>query len=175
MIPGCTGGCDLSNCSDGSKRGISNLSRIGFRNWKVQDGSLPVFCTLLGINLSGKAAQIVQKTDSRGLKPPIVPATVEFLDIAGLIAGAHKGEGLGNKFLSHIREVTAICHVVRAFSDPDVIKKGVVDPKSDFETVKTELGSCEFLDSRIPAASPSIGTNRKLQNEDFLLILCQRG
>ncbi len=71
--------------------------------------------------------------------PPIVPATVEFLDIAGLIAGAHKGEGLGNKFLSHIREVDAIVHVVRAFTDSNVIKEGSVDPKSDFETVKLEL------------------------------------
>jgi len=50
--------------------------------------------------------------------PPEVPATVEFVDIAGLIAGASKGEGLGNKFLSHIRETSAVCHVVRAFSDP---------------------------------------------------------
>lgn len=72
-------------------------------------------------------------------KAPIVPATVEFVDIAGLIAGAHKGEGLGNKFLSHIRQVDAICHVVRAFKNPDIIKEGSVDPKSDFETVKTEL------------------------------------
>lgn len=71
--------------------------------------------------------------------PPIVPAVVQFLDIAGLIAGAHKGEGLGNKFLSHIREVDAICHVLRVFKDPDIVKQGVVDPKSDFETVKTEL------------------------------------
>jgi hypothetical protein len=70
---------------------------------------------------------------------PIVPATVEFVDIAGLIAGAHKGEGLGNKFLSHIREVDAICHVVRAFSDPDIIKQGVIGPKDDFEVVKLEL------------------------------------
>ena len=70
---------------------------------------------------------------------PIVPATVEFVDIAGLIAGASKGEGLGNKFLSHIREVSAVCHVVRAFSDPDIIKKGVSDPKTDFEVVKLEL------------------------------------
>lgn len=70
---------------------------------------------------------------------PIVPATVEFVDIAGLIAGASKGEGLGNKFLSHIREVNAISHVVRAFGDVDIIKQGAVDPKSDLETVETEL------------------------------------
>lgn len=70
---------------------------------------------------------------------PVVPATVEFVDIAGLIAGAHKGEGLGNKFLSHIREVDAICHVVRVFKNPDIIKEGSVNPKDDFETVKTEL------------------------------------
>lgn len=72
-------------------------------------------------------------------RPPIVPATVEFVDIAGLIKGASKGEGLGNKFLSHIREVDAICHVVRVFSDPNVVKRGVVSPKDDFETVKIEL------------------------------------
>ncbi len=74
-----------------------------------------------------------------GKRPPEIPATVEFVDIAGLIAGAHKGEGLGNKFLSHIRETDAICHVVRVFSDPDIIKEGSVDPKSDLETVETEL------------------------------------
>lgn len=71
--------------------------------------------------------------------PPIVPATCTFVDIAGLIAGAHKGEGLGNKFLSHIRETDAICHVVRAFTDEDIIKEGSVNPKADFETVETEL------------------------------------
>ncbi|MEK7497715.1 MAG: redox-regulated ATPase YchF [Patescibacteria group bacterium] len=70
---------------------------------------------------------------------PIIPATVEFVDIAGLIAGAHKGEGLGNKFLSHIRQVDAICHVVRVFKNADIIKEGSIDAKSDFETVKTEL------------------------------------
>jgi len=89
-----------------------------------------------------KLAAIVQKTEDA--LPPEVPATIEFLDIAGLIAGAHKGEGLGNKFLSHIREVDAVCHVVRAFSDPDVIKQGVLDPKSDFETVETELKLADF-------------------------------
>jgi hypothetical protein len=76
--------------------------------------------------------------------PPEVPATVEFVDIAGLIAGASKGEGLGNKFLSHIRETSAICHVVRAFSDPDIIKQGVSDPKTDFEVVETELILADF-------------------------------
>lgn len=79
-----------------------------------------------------------------GITPPIVPATVEFVDIAGLIAGAHKGEGLGNKFLSHIREVDAICHVVRAFTDPDIVKQGVTNPKVDFETVELELDMADF-------------------------------
>lgn len=70
---------------------------------------------------------------------PIVPATVEFVDIAGLIEGASKGEGLGNKFLNHIRQTDAICFVLRAFTDPDVIKQGVKDPKSDLEILKLEL------------------------------------
>src|SRR3989337_3568610 len=65
-----------------------------------------------------KLAQVVKDEEGMVNLPPEVPATVEFIDIAGLIAGAHKGEGLGNKFLSHIREVDAVCHVVRAFSDP---------------------------------------------------------
>src|SRR3972149_10685382 len=69
----------------------------------------------------------------------IVPATVKFVDIAGLVKGASQGEGLGNKFLSHIREVDAVCHVLRAFGDENIIREGAVDPKSDFEIVKTEL------------------------------------
>lgn len=70
---------------------------------------------------------------------PIVPATVEFVDIAGLIEGASKGEGLGNKFLNHIRQTDAICFVLRAFSDPDVIRQGVVAPKEDLGILKLEL------------------------------------
>ena len=87
----------------------------------------------------GKLAEVTKKAENMANLPPEVPATVEFVDIAGLIAGASKGEGLGNKFLSHIRETSAICHVVRAFSDPDIIKQGVADPKTDFEVVETEL------------------------------------
>ncbi len=69
----------------------------------------------------------------------IVPAIVEFVDIAGLVAGAHKGEGLGNQFLANIRECSAIVHVVRAFEDEKVTRSGSVDAKSDLETIKTEL------------------------------------
>lgn len=70
----------------------------------------------------------------------IIPTTVEFVDIAGLVAGASQGEGLGNKFLANIRETDAICEVVRFFSDPNVehVSKKV-DPQSDVETIKTEL------------------------------------
>ena len=70
----------------------------------------------------------------------IVPATVEFVDIAGLVAGASRGEGLGNQFLANIRETDAICEVVRYFSNPDVVHvDGKVNPASDVETIKTEL------------------------------------
>jgi GTP-binding protein YchF len=70
----------------------------------------------------------------------VLPATIEFVDIAGLVAGASKGEGLGNKFLAHIREVDAVVHVVRCFEDPNVVHvEGSVDPVRDIETIDTEL------------------------------------
>jgi GTP-binding protein YchF len=87
----------------------------------------------------GKLAPIIKDSEGLEVLPPLVPATVQFVDIAGLIAGAHQGEGLGNKFLSHIRETHAICHVVRVFNDPGIIKEGSVNPKKDFEVVETEL------------------------------------
>lgn len=83
----------------------------------------------------------------------IVPATVEFVDIAGLVEGASKGEGLGNQFLANIRETDAICEVVRFFSDPDVVHvNGKVNPTSDVETIKTELILADIgtLDKAIP-------------------------
>jgi len=69
----------------------------------------------------------------------ITPAIVEFVDIAGLVKGASQGEGLGNKFLTNIREVDAICHVVRNFSDTNILKEGSVDPQGDFEVICAEL------------------------------------
>jgi ribosome-binding ATPase len=70
----------------------------------------------------------------------IIPATVSFVDIAGIVKGASEGAGLGNKFLANIREADAICQVIRAFSDPDVVHvEGVVSPASDIETINAEL------------------------------------
>lgn len=86
-----------------------------------------------------KLAEIEKEENQMVNFPPKVYATVKFVDIAGLVKGAHEGAGLGNKFLSHIREVDVICHVVRAFSDESVVKEGSVDPKTDYETIKTEL------------------------------------
>src|SRR3989337_344887 len=75
----------------------------------------------------------------------VIPAVVEFVDIAGLVAGASKGEGLGNKFLANIRETDAIAHVVRCFEDPNVVHvAGKVDPVSDIETINTELALADL-------------------------------
>lgn len=79
-----------------------------------------------------KLAEVVKTTT-------IKPATVEFVDIAGLVRGASQGEGLGNQFLSHIRLTNAIVHVVRAFENEDIIREGSVDPASDLEIIRTEL------------------------------------
>ncbi|HVA79843.1 MAG TPA: redox-regulated ATPase YchF [Candidatus Binataceae bacterium] len=77
----------------------------------------------------------------------ILPATVEFVDIAGLVAGASKGEGLGNKFLAHIREVDAVAHVVRCFENDDIVHvAGGIDPARDIEVINTELALAD-LDS----------------------------
>ncbi len=82
-----------------------------------------------------------------------VPTTFEFTDIAGLVRGASKGEGLGNQFLSHIREVDAICHVVRCFNDEDVLHvDGSVDPLRDVDTINLELifADLELIEKRLP-------------------------
>ncbi len=84
---------------------------------------------------------------------PVVPATVTFVDIAGLVRGASQGEGLGNKFLAAIRETDAICQVVRAFHDEDVIHVDArVDPEGDIETVNTELvlADLQTVEQRLP-------------------------
>ena len=98
----------------------------------------------------------------------ITPAVVEFVDIAGLVKGASKGEGLGNQFLSNIREVDAIVHVVRCFEDPNVIHvDGSVNPLRDIETINLELifSDIEILDRRIAKGSRGAANNKALAKE----------
>ena len=100
------------------------------------------------------------------------PAVIEFVDIAGLVKGASKGEGLGNQFLSNIREVDAIVHVVRCFDDPNVIHvDGSIDPLRDIETINLELifSDMEILERRIAKQSKSAFNNKDLAKEVELL------
>lgn len=102
----------------------------------------------------------------------ITPAVIEFVDIAGLVKGASKGEGLGNKFLSHIREVDAIIHVVRCFDNDDIMHvSGSVDPKRDIETINLELilSDLEILDRRIDRTAKAAKGDKSLLTElEFL-------
>lgn len=86
-----------------------------------------------------KLAEVTKEEEKMASLPPIKHATVEFVDIAGLVKGASEGAGLGNKFLSHIREVKVVAHVVRAFVDENVIREGSTDPENDFAVIQTEL------------------------------------
>lgn len=98
--------------------------------------------------------------------------TIEFSDIAGLVKGASKGEGLGNKFLSHIREVAAIVHVVRCFEDENIVHvDGRIDPISDIETINMELilSDMEILDRRITKTQKNLKGDKSLQGELDLL------
>src|SRR5438876_7657263 len=130
------------------KAGIVGLPNVGkstlfnavTRTRKAEAANYP-FCTI------DPNVGVVTVPDSR-LQPlskiartsVIIPAAVEFVDIAGLVKGASQGEGLGNKFLSHIREVDAIVQVVRCFEDPDVHHvAGAIDPVRDIEIIATEL------------------------------------
>ncbi len=100
------------------------------------------------------------------------PAVIEFVDIAGLVKGASKGEGLGNKFLSHIREVDAVVHVVRCFDDDDIIHvNGVVNPADDVATINLELiySDIEIVERRIDRAKKILKGDKSVQKEIDLL------
>ena len=102
----------------------------------------------------------------------ITPAVIEFVDIAGLVKGASKGEGLGNQFLSHIREVDAIVHVVRCFEDTNIIHvDGSVNPLRDIETINLELifSDIEILERRIAKTSKGSKNDKTLAKELDLL------
>lgn len=116
------------------KRQVAYAANFPFATIEPNVGVVPVPDERLT-----KLAEVTKVSEKMDNLPPIVNATVEFVDIAGIVKGAATGAGLGNKFLSHIREVDAICFCLRAFSDPDIIREGSVDPKNDFEILKTEL------------------------------------
>lgn len=100
----------------------------------------------------------------------IVKTVIEFVDIAGLVAGASKGEGLGNQFLSHIREVDAIIHIVRCFDNENVIHvNSKVDPKADIEIIETELilKDIETVEARIRKSEKLLKTNDKKAKEEY--------
>jgi GTP-binding protein YchF len=130
------------------KAGIVGLPNVGkstlfnalTRTRKAEAANYP-FCTIdpnVGIVIVPDARLAVLKDIAK--TSVIIPAAVEFVDIAGLVKGASQGEGLGNKFLTHIREVDAIVQVVRCFEDEDIIHvAGSVDPVRDIETITTEL------------------------------------
>ena len=130
------------------KTGIVGLPNVGkstlfnalTRSRKAEAANYP-FCTIdpnVGVvSVPDERLAVLAKIAKTQV---LIPAAIEFVDIAGLVAGASKGEGLGNQFLSHIREVDAIVHVVRCFEDPDVIHTmGSVDPVRDIEIISTEL------------------------------------
>lgn len=105
----------------------------------------------------------------------IVPATVEFVDIAGLVAGASKGEGLGNKFLANIRECNAIAHVVRAFEDSNIQHVSeTVDPLADIEVIQTELmlADIQSIENHLPKLAKEVkGNPKKKPQLDYLTSL----
>ena len=130
------------------------------------------FCTIepnVGVVLV--ADERIDKLVAIYNSPKIVPSSIEFVDIAGLVKGASKGEGLGNQFLSHIRDVDAIAHVVRCFDDPNVVHvDGSINPKRDIEVIETELilKDLETIDKKNQDAERRAKSDKKSKPEaDF--------
>lgn len=133
--------------------GLPNVGKSTLFNAITKAGALAAnypFATIdknVGVvTLPDERLDALAKLFTRGDRvPPLVPTAVEFVDIAGLVKGAHKGEGLGNQFLQNIREVAAIAHVVRCFDDENIVHvEGRVDPVGDLETINTELALADL-------------------------------
>ena len=149
--------------------GLPNVGKSTLFNALSESGAAEAanypFCTIepnVGV-VAVPDPRLDRLTDLAG-SAKTVPATIEFVDIAGLVAGASKGEGLGNQFLSHIREVDAVCHVVRCFEDANVTHvAGAVDPARDIETIETELllKDLETAEKRVERAERAAKTGAK--------------
>ncbi len=148
--------------------GKSTLFNALVANAKAQAANFP-FCTIepnVGIvAVPDERLKVLAKISESA---EIVPARVEFVDIAGLVKGASKGEGLGNQFLANIREVDAIVHVVRCFEDDDIIHvSGSIDPIRDIEVITLELALSDLaqLEKRIERARKQARTDKNIQAE----------
>ena len=131
------------------------------------------FCTIEpNVGIVAVPDERLQKLGKMYETKKITPAVVEFVDIAGLVKGASKGEGLGNKFLSHIRETDAICEVVRCFEDSNIVHvDGSIGPIRDIETINLELifADIETVDKRLDKARKMLKADKKYQLEIDLL------
>ncbi len=161
------------------KLGLVGLPNVGkstlfnaITNAGAQSANYP-FCTIEpNVGMVSVPDERLEKLKEIYNPDKFTPAVIEFVDIAGLVKGASKGEGLGNKFLSNIREVDAVVHVVRCFESDDIIHvEGSVDPSRDIETINLELifSDIEMAERRLDRATKALKGDKKMQPEvDFL-------
>jgi len=156
--------------------GLPNVGKSTLFNSLTRAGAEAAnypFCTIdPNVGIVAVPDERLSKLDAIYNSEKVVPAVIEFVDIAGLVKGASKGEGLGNQFLSHIREVDAIVHVVRCFEDENVVHvDGSIDPIRDIEVINLELifADLEVIERRLSKTLKSVKMDKSLQKEAELL------